>query len=154
MNGTTNAPSKEAKLIIVTDRMPNPQATKKEILQKFLQTKAPSNFVLNHTSILPMSNLSWQMKIVDVQVKYNNNYPTSIDSLWEQWWFYGGPGEPRPPRNFLSPFVGLPLLWKSIKFWILNILFTANTCELGKCTRDEHRTSRLLLYFNLCRTSL
>ena len=45
-----------------------------------------------------------------------------------------------PPHTFLE------------RYKILNTLFTVNTRELEWCTRNEHDTSRLVLYFNLYRT--
>ena len=59
---------------------------------------------------------------------------------------------PLPPRNVLGPLVVPPTSLERYK--ILNILFIGNTCELGRCTNNEHDTSRLLLYFNLYKTSL
>ena len=55
-----------------------------------------------------------------------------------------------PPRNFLGPFVGTSL----VRHNILSILFIVNIFKLGRCTRSKQYTSRLLLYFNLYKTSL
>ena len=59
-----------------------------------------------------------------------------------------GPG---PPEIFFSPSLASNFLER---YKVLNTLFTANTCELGRCTRNESDASRLLLFFNLYKTSL
>ena len=51
------------------------------------------------------------------------------------------------PKTFLAPNF-------SRRYKILNILFTANTCNLGRCKRNGHDAYRLLLYFSLYKTSL
>ena len=45
--------------------------------------------------------------------------------------------------------IPLGVFQKRIEFLISNRLYTANNRELGRCTRNEHDTSRLLLYFDL-----
>ena len=64
----------------------------------------------------------------------------------------GGQGGTHPPEIFFALSLASPTFLERYK--ILNFEFTANICELGRCTRNEHDISKLLLYFNLYKTSL
>ena len=54
----------------------------------------------------------------------------------------GGQGGHGPPEVFLTPLLDPTFLER---YAILNILFTANTRKLERCTRNGHDTSRLVL---------
>ena len=63
----------------------------------------------------------------------------------DQWWLYGGPGGqgargPWPSRCiFLVPLL-TPTFLERYKMLCFDYIFTANTHDLGRCTKKEHDT--------------